>query len=189
MREELIQRNVARLVTLPQAPPARNRPLAAARSDPLYLAIVLLIVYGLRRGEVLGLSWNDVDFESNTFQVRQQLLRVGHALQLGPVKTSASKRELPLLGIAREAFLSHEALRTLGGPETVWTLHQLVFTSRTGAPVEPRNVARSFERIAQVAGLRRIRTHDLRHTTATLLKTLKVQPREGWTYLVTHGSR
>jgi integrase len=187
MREELIQRNVARLAALPPAAPARNRPwsasearqfLAAARSEPLYLAFVLLIVYGLRRGEVLGLSWDDVDFGSDTFQVRQQLLRVGHTLQLGPVKTSAGKRELPLLGIAHDAFLSHETLRLVGAPATDWTRHQLVFTTRTGSPIEPRNLARSFERIVQTAGLRKIRLHDLRHTTATLLKTLKVQPRE-----------
>ena len=87
MREELVQRNVARLATLPPAPPARKQPwsadeawrfLAAARPDPLYPAFVLLLVYGLRRGEVLGLSWHDVDFDGGTLRIRQQLLRVDH---------------------------------------------------------------------------------------------------------------
>jgi integrase len=117
MREELIQRNVARLATLPQASLARNRPwsadearrfLTAARPDPLYPAFVLLLVYGLRRGEVLGLSWSDVDFEASTLRIRQQLLRANHVLYIGPVKTSAGRRNLPLLGIARDALLYQE---------------------------------------------------------------------------------
>ena len=70
MREELVSRNVARLVTLPPNRPARQQPwspaevrafLQAARGDRLYPAFVLLLVYGVRRGEVLGLSWHDVD--------------------------------------------------------------------------------------------------------------------------------
>src|SRR5215467_10574349 len=74
VREELIVRNVARLAELPQWQRGRIRPwaadearafLAAARPDPLYTAFVLLILYGLRRGEVLGLRWDDIDFEGN----------------------------------------------------------------------------------------------------------------------------
>jgi integrase len=187
MREELIQRNVARLAALPPAPPARNQPwsadearrfLAAARRDPLYAAFVLLLVYGLRRGEVLGLSWRDVDFEASTLRIRQQLLRANHVLYLGPVKTSAGRRHLPLLGIAHDALRYQEDLRQLGGEATAWGSQGLVFTTSSGHPVEPRNLGRSFERISKAAGLRPIRLHDLRHTTATLLKTLGVPPRD-----------
>ena len=60
----------------------------------------------------------------------------------------------------------------------LWAVQDLIFTTRTGSPVEPRNLARSFERISRQAGLRTIRLHDLRHTAATLLKQLGVQPRE-----------
>ena len=76
MRDELIFTNPARLATLPAALPARNRPwsadearrfLDAASNDPLYPAFVLLLVYGLRRGEVLGLSWDDIDLEDDLF--------------------------------------------------------------------------------------------------------------------------
>jgi integrase len=59
-----------------------------------------------------------------------------------------------------------------------WTAHELVFTTRTSRPVEPRNLARSFDRIITRAGLRPIRLHDLCHTTATLLKNLGVPPRD-----------
>ena len=187
MREELIQRNVARLATLPPAPPTRNQPwsadearrfLTAARPEPLYPVFVLLLVYGLRRGEVLGLSWRDVDFEASTLRIQQQLLRANHVRYLDPVKTSAGRRHLPLLGIARDALLYQEGLRRFGGEVTDWSKHDLVFTTSTGQPVEPRNLGRSFERICRTAGLRPIRLHDLRHTTATLLKRLGVPPRD-----------
>jgi integrase len=56
--------------------------------------------------------------------------------------------------------------------------HALVFTTSTGNPVEPRNLGRSFARIREKASLRPIRLHDLRHTSATLLKTLGVPPRD-----------
>jgi integrase len=187
MREELISRNVARLATLPPERPARLQPwsvaearafLQAAHGDPLYPALVLLLVYGLRRGEVLGLSWKDVDLEQGVIRIRQQLFRVSGRLQLGPVKTAAGRRDLPLLGIARDALIRQASLRIIGGNSHEWTARDLVFTTRTGRPVEPRNLARSFERITAKARLRTIRLHDLRHTAATLLKDLGVPARD-----------
>lgn len=187
MREELVPRNVARLASLPPERPARQRPwsaeearrfLDAALRDPMYPAFVLLLVYGLRRGEVLGLSWRDVDFEHGIVRVRQQLVRAGHQLYIGPVKTAAGRRELPLLGLARDALASQEAMRVIGDPGSEWAAYELVFVTRTGHPVEPRNLARSFKRIISRGGLRPIRLHDLRHTTATLLKNLGVAPRD-----------
>ena len=61
---------------------------------------------------------------------------------------------------------------------TAWSKHALVFTTSTGNPIEPRNLGRSFDRIRGNASLRPIRLHDLRHTSATLLKTLGVPPRD-----------
>jgi integrase len=64
-----------------------------------------------------------------------------------------------------------------------WTSEALVFTTAHGRPIEPRNLARSFERIVQAAGLRPIRLHDLRHTTASLLKKLGVPARDAMVIL------
>ena len=187
MREELLQRNVARLTTLPAPAPGRRQPwsadetrrfLAAARADPLYPAFVLLLVYGLRRGEVLGLSWRDVDTGNGVIRIRQQLVRAGGRLRLGPVKSAAGRRELPLIGIANDVLGKQADMRIVGSLPNEWTAHELVFMTRTGRPVEPRNLARSFDRIITRAGLRPIRLHDLRHTTATLLKNLGVPPRD-----------
>ena len=156
----------------------RRRRLDVARRDPLYPAFVILLLYGLRRGEVLGLSWRDVDQEQGVMRIRQQLIRAGGRLQLGPVKTSAGRRELPLLGLADEVLSDQAGMRVLGNGSPEWAGQDLVFTTRTGNPVEPRNLARSFERLRDAAGLRPIRLHDLRHTTATLLKDLGVAPRD-----------
>jgi integrase len=189
MREELILMNPARLATLPTTPASRNRPwssvearqfLMTARNDPLYSAFLLLLVYGLRRGEVLGLAWEDVDLANDVLRIGWQLQRINRQLARVPVKTAAGRRELPLVPVARDALIEQAdrqaAARRRAG--TSWAGNDLVFTTRTGHPVEPRNLVRSFERLIDGASLRKIRLHDLRHTVATLLKTLRVPQRD-----------
>lgn len=114
MREELIATNVARLTSLPPPPPKKVKPwtadearafLHAARNEPLYPAFVLLVVYGFRRGEVLGLGWEDVDLDDDVIRVLWQLQRVDGALTRTEVKTEAGKRDLPLLPIVRDGFV------------------------------------------------------------------------------------
>ena len=190
MREELVTRNVARLAELPSwerkpitpwtAAEARAF-LGAAEGDNLYPAFVLLLLYGLRRGEVLGLRWRDVDESDREIRIRQQIHRSHGALQLGPVKTAAGRRDLPLLPLAAEALRTRaqaqEADRQVLGQ--AWQAsYGLVFTTRTGRPVEPRNLVRSFRRICDDNKLRVIALHHLRHTTATLLKNLGVPARD-----------
>jgi integrase len=152
--------------------------LDAAAGDPLYPAFVLLLLYGLRRGEVLGLAWADID--ADTIRVRQQVQRVGGQLRLGLVKTTAGKRDLPVLSLAEKALDARRAAQALDLERlgAAWSDTGLVFTSRSGLPIEPRNVDRTFARIGKDNGLRRIRLHDLRHTTATLLKKLEVPPKD-----------
>jgi integrase len=189
VREELVVRNVARLVDLPGWEPKAVEPwsptealafLSAAAADPLYPVFVLLLLYGLRRGEALGLPWSDIDLNRKVIHVRQQIQRVSGELHIGPVKTRAGARNLPLLGLASDALTARrvcqDADRTsLGGS---WPETGLVFTTRTGRPVEPRNLVRSFTRLCDNHGIRRIRLHALRHTTASLLKDLGVPPRD-----------
>jgi integrase len=189
MREELLVRNVARLVELPEWQRCTVRPwsadearqfLAVSRSDPLYPAFVMLILYGLRRGEALGLRWEDIDFDAGTIQVRRQLQRIRGELLLAPVKTRAGQRGLPLLGLARQALQiqadQQAAYRADMG--SAWPETGLVFTTRTGRPVEPRNLVRSFRRICDTQHVRVIKVHHLRHTVGSLLKDLKVPPRD-----------
>ncbi len=189
-REELVTRNVARLVELPSWEPKDVHPwtvdeasrfLAAAKQDPLYPAFALLLLYGLRRGEVLGLRWCDVDFEASVIHIRQQLQRVGSVLHIGPVKTRAGRRDLPMLDLARRALIDlrpaqQQANANLSKPAEAG--NGLVFTMRSGKPLDPDAFYRSFLRLCRAQDVRRIKVHHIRHTTATLLKKLGVPARD-----------
>jgi integrase len=188
-REELISRNVARLAELPAWEPADVRPwsadealafLRAAKDDLLYPAFVLLILYGMRRGEVLGLRWQDIDLEAGNLRVRQQIQRIQGQLRLGAVKTKAGNRDLPIPPLAHAALLLRRQQQAADKEAfgRAWTDTGLVFTTRSGLPVEPRNLVRSFRRICEHDKIRLIKVHHLRHTTASLLKKLKVPPRD-----------
>ena len=189
VREELISRNVARLVELPEWHAGTVRPwtaeearqfLAVSESDPLHAVFVLLILYGLRRGEVLGLRWQDIDFEAGAIRIEQQVLRVGGEMHIGPVKTRAGKRNLPLLKLARQALEAQSMVQAQyrAAMGSAWPDTDLVFTTRTGRPIEPRNLVRSFRRICEANDVRLIKVHHIRHTVASLLKALGVPARD-----------
>ncbi|MEV6048224.1 tyrosine-type recombinase/integrase [Streptomyces xanthochromogenes] len=186
-REELITRNVAKLVEPPRAEARELRPwtldetldfLAAARTDPLYAAFVLAIAMGLRRGEIVGLRWADVDLDNRVLYVRNQTQRRRGVLYDDDPK-SRRRRAVPLPALCIAPLRWHRmwqaAARTNAG-ET-WQEAGYIFTTRNGRQVEPRNVYRSFTRVAQGAGLRVVRLHDARHGTATLLTAAGVAPR------------
>lgn len=181
MREQLIDRNIARLVELPTwrrkdfAPWTAEQIqtfLTAAESDPLYVAFLLVALYGLRRGEVLGLRWSDIDFGAMQLHIRQQVQAVKGGLLIGDVKTEAGRRDLPLLPVAAHMLDAAAALRS-EQPET-----DLIFTTRTGSPINPHNFLRSFNRIRVACGLPHSTLHHLRHATATLLKNTGVPARD-----------
>lgn len=189
MREELVVRNVARLAELPtwerqpitpwSAAEARAF-LEVARRDPLYPAFTLLLLCGLRRGEVLGLRWRDVDEEDCEIRIRQQVQRIKGELRFYPVKTAAGRRDLPLLPIAQSMLDLRRQAQAADRQELgrAWQDNGLIFTTKTGRPVEPRNLVRSFHRICDANKLHDIKVHHLRHTTATLLKNLGVPARD-----------
>lgn len=138
-------RNVARHVELPEWRRNTIRPwtadeakrfLSASKADPLHNAFVLLIVYGLRRGEVLGLGWDDIDPEAGTIRIRQQIQRVRGELQLGPVKTHAGQRTLPLLDLAAQALAAQadRQARYRADMGLAWPETGLVFTTQDRPP-------------------------------------------------------
>ncbi len=152
--------------------------LSRARKDPLYVAFVLAIAMGLRRGEIVGLRWSDVDLDNRVLNVRQQTQRRRGVLYDDDPK-SRRRRAVPLSALCIAPVRWHRMRQTAARAKAgeKWQEFAYVFTTRTGGPVEPRNLYRSFTRIAQSAGLRVIRLHDARHGTATLLTAAGVAPR------------
>lgn len=152
--------------------------LAEARRDPLYAAFVLAIAMGLRRGEIVGLRWQDIDLENRVLLVRQQVQRRRGVLYNDETKGRRSRAvPLPAMCIAplRWHRMRQRTAYAAGG--IGWTPDSYVFATRTGRPIEPRNVHRSFVRVSEAAGLRLVRLHDARHGCATLLTAAGVAPR------------
>ena len=180
MREEVVARNVAKLVQVktPRYEVGRGLSveqarilLTAARSDRLYALYVLAVYLGLRRGELLGLRWRDVDLEEGTLQVRHTLQRVDGDLQFLPPKTRTSRRTIPLPPSCVDALRAH---RVAQGKERLgagsrWVDEDMVFASRVGTPIEPDNLSRSWYQARKALGDPPPRFHDLRHTCVSLL--------------------
>ncbi|MGY1526584.1 tyrosine-type recombinase/integrase [Streptomyces sp. MN3] len=191
MVEERISKNVAQLVKVQRARRRRPDPWSVEEAcaflenaqmwrDYLYPAYVLILVLGLRKGEVLGLTWADVNLDSGELQIRHQLQRVRRRLlHTDTAKTEASGAVLLLPDVCLAALRlrqkEQQAAKERAGD--LWTESDLVFTTRYGTPVEPRDFTREFDRRCERAGVRRIRVHDTRHTCASLLAALDMHPR------------
>ncbi|TYB49331.1 site-specific integrase [Actinomadura chibensis] len=191
--EEIISRNVAALAKVPTARKRTRKAstwtveearrfleYAREANDPLYAAWVLILVMGMRKGEVFGLRWADIDFKADELTIEWQLQRVGSRLiHKERTKTDGSTDVLPLPSVCTSALRVRERqlaeARDTAGDD--WQANDLVFTTRTGRAIEPRNVNRAFESRCAAAGVRVIRVHDTRHTCGKLLAALDVHPR------------
>ncbi|TWG03618.1 site-specific recombinase XerD [Streptomyces brevispora] len=181
VREEEIPRNVARNVRTGTPRPRRFEPLTAdearqflttVRGHRLHALFELALHTGLRKGELLGLHWEDLDLGSGTASIRRSLQRTRTGgLTVLPTKTRASERRIALPTECVHSLRGHqerqEGERNTAG--VAWRESGLVFTTPTGGPLDPANMTRRFAAFLSRAGLRRIRFHDLRHSTATLL--------------------
>jgi integrase len=185
--EELLSRNVARLVQLRVTDERRVRSfsreeavrfLKAAEEHRLYALWAVALAMGLRRGEALGLAWADVDLDEGRLTVRQALHRVDGQLRLDAVKTDASVAVLPIPASLVAILRAHRQrqLRERVAAGSLWRDTGLVFTTAQGGFIEPRNANRMFHDVCAKAEVPQLRVHDLRHSCATLLFTMGVQP-------------
>jgi integrase len=147
-----------------------RRFLDHVRDDRLFSAWRLAASTGLRRGELLGLRWQDVDLDAGRVSVRQTLTTVGNKAAFGEPKTARCKRNLALDGVTigvLRSWRTRQAEERLGfGP--AWQDTGLVFSREDGSLIHPDTFSFWFERQVRAAGVSRIRFHDLRHTHATL---------------------
>lgn len=188
--DEIVRRNVCLLVDPPSPGKAKvreltkdevRRLLAAAAGHRLWAYWVVLLGLGLRRGEGLGLRWEDVDLDAGTVRLREAVQRLrgevdpetgrrkGRLVRT-ELKTEESRATLKLPAFVAAALREHraaqEAERKRAG---VWVGEGMVFASTIGTPLEPRNINRLWGRICERAGVERCRVHDLRHACGTLL--------------------
>ncbi|MFF7601219.1 site-specific integrase [Streptomyces mirabilis] len=189
--EEEIGKNVASLVTVPKPRRRRIKPWSvveasqfladgAARDDHLFAAWMLVLCLGLRRGEVLGLTWQSVDFDAGEIYVDHQIQRASREILHRETKTEDSDDFLPLPDVCRTALVMRRAQqhadRKAAGD--LWQdRHGLIFTTKYGTPIEPGNLTRMFALRARRAGIRVIPLRNTRHTCSSLLVALKVHPK------------
>jgi integrase len=181
-RKGLVQRNVARLASPPSPSSARSPEMrvwtpdelraflefsAASPHGPLLRVAAMT---GLRRAELCGLRWIDVDFDHARLTVRQAITTVRHQPSLGDVKSTRSRR-VDLDPVTLQSLRSERARQRTRKLElgSNWPDTGLVFTMHDGSGWHPDVITRAFRRLVDQTELPRIRLHDLRHTHATHL--------------------
>jgi integrase len=179
VRRKLLARNPASDVQDLPGPSKGQRPcwtaqetaefLSAARGDRLYALYLLVATTGLRRGEVAGLSWEQVDLEAGTLTVARARVSIRGRVAHSEPKTAKARRTIAIAPVVVEALRSYRRHQREGhlalGPG--WTDTGLVFTCEDGRGLHPDFILRSFQRAARCAGLPVISFHGLRHGAAT----------------------
>lgn len=186
-----VQRNAAQNADPPKQRRAGSREMATWRpeelgaflshvgEDRLYALWHFLASTGVRRGEAIGLRWQDVDLDDARAAIRQALVAVGYDVRVSEPK-SARGRRVVALDLETVRVLSAWRARQLAehsawGP--AWQDTGLVFTRENGAALHPDRVSKMFDEHVRRSGLPRIRLHDLRHTHATIALQAGVHPK------------
>ena len=187
-QEGILTRNVAAIADGVKIPHREGRTLTpeqakvflgAVKGDRLEAAYVVALALGLRRGELLGLSWDDVELEDTMplVRIRRQLLRhSGQGVLLADLKTAGSRRTLhlsqPIVDLLRVHRTRQSEEKRASG---IWqNSANLVFTSTIGTPLDPEAFGRTVPRICKKAELGHWSIHELRHSCASLLLAMGV---------------
>lgn len=153
--------------------------LTLQRQSRLYPLWLLLASTGMRRGEALGLRWEDVDMENARLSIRQNMVPVEYVVHIGKPKTGRARNvsvdpaTLGVLKAYRRQQLEEKLLWKAAG----YVDSGFVFRREDGLPYHPDFISQSFERAVKNSGQPRIRLHDLRHTHATLALQAGIHPK------------
>lgn len=188
VKQKLVPRNVTTDAAAPSkravemktwAPEELRHFLDRAKGHRLYPALLLAATTGMRRGEVCGLRWRDLDLDSASLSVTQTIVLVNGKPDYSAPKTKKGKRSIALDQMTVAALRSHRArqLEERIVFEGTWPDHDLVFTQEDGLAIVPDHLSYLFEEISKAAELPRIRFHDLRHTHATMALRANIHPK------------
>ncbi|MEH7418641.1 site-specific integrase [Neobacillus drentensis] len=185
---QLLSRNVAGAVSPPKTKKVEMHTwdheqvitfLEVAKGSSYYPIYLTTIYTGMRRGEVLGLRWQDIDFDNLVISVRQSLQEVKKVgLTFKEPKSGKSRSITITPNLAKE-------LKKLYKPQLEYKLllgqdyhdFDLVFAQKNGKPIQPTEMARNYRKFVEISGLPYIRFHDLRHTHATLMLQQGIHPK------------
>ena len=166
--QKIITENPCKNVSLPkiehkemQTIPAEQLPafLEEAKASGVYEMYYIVLSTGLRRGELLGLKWEDIDWKDGIITVRRQVARVDGEIVEAPLKTKNSYRAVSISPQAVEVLEQQKAK----------TRDAYVFPSPNGGPISPDSVNNMLKRVLERAGIPKVRFHDLRHTAASTM--------------------
>ena len=150
----------------------------AARGHWLELAVMFGAFYGLRRSEIVGLKWDAIDFQNNTFTIKHTVTSAtvdGKKVTVAKdrAKTKSSMRTLPLVPAFREVLLEKKEkikhYKELCGKAYLREFLDYIYVDEFGKRIDPDNITRIFPKFLKSHNLRKIRFHDLRHSCASLL--------------------
>ena len=130
----------------------------------LYLPVLVAVTTGMRRGELLGLRWSDIDLKAARLTVNQSLERLNGRTVFKSPKTRTSRRTITLPALTVEALAKHRAAQAEERLRLGLGKGELVFGHPDGSPVDPDNLSRGFDRLVRRTGVKRITFHGLRHT-------------------------
>jgi integrase len=187
VRMRLIARNPSDDLVLPKVRRPEIRALTdeqvgamftAAEGSRVAVPLLVLVGLGLRRGEALGLEWEDVDLEASTVAIQRTLQESSLGLHLAPPKTACGSRTVVLSASIVDALRIHHAAQQRARLAAGATFNRLdlVFPGRDGEPWKPSAFASNCRVVFRKAGLT-CRLHDLRHTHATMLLRQGVHPK------------
>ncbi|MBV7509494.1 site-specific integrase [Bacillus sp. sid0103] len=188
VRWQFLIRNIAEAVTPPKTKKVEMRTwdneqvkvfLEAAKGTPYYPVYLTTIYTGMRRGEVLGLRWQDVDFDNLVIYIRQSLQEVKKVgLTFKEPKSGKSRSITITPNLAKELKKLYK--QQLEDKLFLGLLYEdldLVFAQKNGKPIQPTEMHRNYRKVVELSGLPYIRFHDIRHTHATLMLQQGVHPK------------
>src|SRR5665213_1333697 len=152
------------------SPAQAKRLMETLETSPMGALFIVMLTTGMRRGEAIGLRWEDVDLKKGVISVRQQVQRINGELKATEVKTERSRRSINLAKPTVVALREHKAAqRAERLASAAWTDTGYVFTTGIGTPLDPRNVAKQFESNCLKAKIGKWHPHELRHSAASLM--------------------